>query len=77
LQCAFAECDTAERLHRTYTKLWLEGQPHDSDMDDLTTRFRGQDELFDKMFERFQQGHAHVKTSLVGALLFVPTQRRR
>ena len=40
-------------------------------MDDLTTRFRGQDALFDKMFERFQQGHAHVKASLVRRSLFM------
>ena len=53
-----------EHVIRTYTKLWLEGQPPDADMTDLTARFREQDTLFEKMFERFQQGHAHVKASL-------------
>jgi hypothetical protein len=53
-----------EHVIRTYTKLWLEGQPPDADMNELTARFREQDVLFDKMFERFQQGHAHVKASL-------------
>jgi hypothetical protein len=53
-----------EHVIRTYTKLWLEGQPPDADMTELTARFREQDVLFDKMFERFQQGHAHVKASL-------------
>ena len=33
-------------------------------MNDLTARFREQDVLVGKMFERFQQGHAHVKASL-------------
>ena len=53
-----------EHVIRTYTKLWLESQPPDADMNDLTDRFREQDVLFDKMFTRFQQGHAHVKASL-------------
>ena len=49
---------------RTYTKIWLEGQPSDADMNDLTTRFQEQDELFGRMFERFEQGYSHVKASL-------------
>lgn len=53
-----------EHVIRTYTKLWLESQPPDTDMNDLTARFREQDALFEKMFTRFQQGHAHVKASL-------------
>ncbi len=66
-----------ERPGRTYTKLWLEGQPPDSDMNDLTARFREQDALFEKMFERFQQGHAHVKASLVSARLLCPVRPPR
>ena len=53
-----------EHVIRTYTKLWLEGQPPDTDMNELTAHFREQDVLFEKMFDRFQQGHAHVKASL-------------
>jgi hypothetical protein len=48
----------------TYTKIWLEGQPPDADMNDLTTRFQDQGELFGRMFERFEQGYSHVKASL-------------
>jgi hypothetical protein len=33
-------------------------------MGELTARFGEQDELFQKMFERFAQGYAHVKASL-------------
>jgi len=50
--------------HRSYTKIWLESQPPDADMGELTARFGEQDELFQKMFERFAQGYAHVKASL-------------
>jgi hypothetical protein len=48
----------------TYTKIWLENQPSDTDMNDLTTRFQDQEELFGRMFERFAQGYSHVKASL-------------
>ena len=51
-------------LRSTYTKIWLEGQPPDADMNDLTTRFQDQGELFGRMFERFEQGYSHVKASL-------------
>ena len=51
-------------FHSTYTKIWLETQPSDADMNDLTTRFQDQGELFDRMFERFEQGYSHVKASL-------------
>jgi hypothetical protein len=51
-------------LRSTYTKIWLEGQPPDADMNDLTTRFQDQGELFGRMFERFEQGYGHVKASL-------------
>jgi hypothetical protein len=33
-------------------------------MNDLTTRFQDQGELFERMFERFEQGYSHVKASL-------------
>jgi hypothetical protein len=33
-------------------------------MNDLTTRFQDQEELFARMFERFEQGYSHVKASL-------------
>ena len=48
----------------TYTKIWLENQPPDTDMNDLTTRFQDQEDLFGRMFERFAQGFSHVKASL-------------
>ncbi len=51
-------------FYSTYTKIWLETQPSDADMNDLTTRFQDQGELFDRMFERFEQGYSHVKASL-------------
>ena len=53
-----------EHVVRTYTKLWLETQPPDVDMNELTARFKDQDDLFDRMFGRFSQGYAHVQTSL-------------
>jgi uncharacterized membrane-anchored protein YhcB (DUF1043 family) len=33
-------------------------------MSELHARFAEQDELFEKMFERFSQGYSHVKASL-------------
>ena len=53
-----------EHVVRTYTKVWLESQSADMDMNQLTSRFQEQDELFGKMFDRFAEGHAHVKASL-------------
>ena len=49
---------------RTYTKIWLENQPPEDDMNVLTTLFQEQDEMFGKMYDRFVEGHAHVKASL-------------
>ncbi len=51
-------------MRSTYTKIWLENQPSEADMNDLTTRFQDQEELFARMFERFEQGYSHVKASL-------------
>ena len=53
-----------EHVIRAYTKLWLETQPPQADMSDLTARFQDQPELFDKMYDRFAEGYAHVKSSL-------------
>jgi hypothetical protein len=53
-----------EHVIRTYTKLWLEAQPPQADMNELTTKFQEQTEIFDKMYDRFSEGYAHVKTSL-------------
>ena len=33
-------------------------------MNNLTTRFQDQEELFGNMFERFAQGYSHVMASL-------------
>lgn len=62
LMCFF--CCRIEHVIRTYTKIWLENQPADADMTQLTTLFREQDELFGKMYDRFTEGYAHVKASL-------------
>ena len=64
LMCFY--CCRLEHIVRTYTKVWLESQPHDDDaMSQVTARFQEQhDELFVKMHERFVQGHAHVKAGL-------------
>ena len=62
LMCFY--CCRIEHVVRTYTKVWLENQPADLDMNQLTSRFQEQDELFGKMFDRFVEGHAHVKASL-------------
>jgi len=62
LMCFF--CCRIEHVVRTYTKIWLENQPADVDMTQLTTRFQEQDELFGKMYDRFTEGYAHVKASL-------------
>jgi hypothetical protein len=62
LMCFY--CCRIEHVVRTYTKTWLEGQPPDADMTQLTARFQEQDELFGKMYDRFMEGHAHVKASL-------------
>ena len=53
-----------EHVVRTYTKLWLETQGADVDMNELTARFKDQHDLFDRMYTRFSQGYAHVQTSL-------------
>ena len=62
LMCFY--CCRIEHVVRTYTKAWLEGQPPDADMTQLTARFQEQGELFEKMHDRFVEGHAHVKASL-------------
>jgi hypothetical protein len=62
LMCFY--CCRIEHVVRTYTKIWLEGQPTEADMNQLTARFQEQDELFAKMYDRFVEGHAHVKASL-------------
>lgn len=62
LMCFY--CCRIEHVVRTYTKVWLEGQPAETDMNQLTARFQEQDELFAKMYDRFVEGHAHVKASL-------------
>jgi len=62
LMCFY--CCRLEHVVRTYTKIWLEGQPQDTDMNQLTTKFQEQSDLFAKMHERFVEGHAHVKASL-------------
>ena len=53
-----------EHVVRTYTKLWIESQASSMDMSELTSKFQDQEELFDKMHEKFEQGYAHVRTSL-------------
>ena len=53
-----------EYVIRAYTKLWLETQPPQADMRELTARFQDQPELLDKMYDRFAEGYAHVKASL-------------
>jgi hypothetical protein len=53
-----------EHVIRAYTKLWLETQPPQADMGELTARFQDQGEFFDKMYDRFSEGYAHVKASL-------------
>ena len=62
LMCFY--CCRIEHVVRTYTKAWLEGQSSEADMTQLTTRFQEQDELFGKMYDRFMEGHTHVKDSL-------------
>lgn len=53
-----------EHVVRSFCKVWLESQPAESDMKELTDRFKDQDELFDRMYDRFVEGYAHVRTSL-------------